>query len=154
MIIIREAVQADFPLLFPLWYENLALTGQAGRFQYANISSERWIHTASLWEQSRDHVILGAFDGAEAVGFAMGEIRLSPPGLDADRLGVISDFVMDAHRYRGGAARDLVGALRNWFADHGVNQLVVAVPRNSVTGQAFWRAYGSVEWMQLLWVKS
>jgi len=154
MIIIREAVQADFPLLFPLWYENLALTGQADRFQYADISRERWLHTASLWSQSPDHVILGMFDGQDAAGFVMGEIRLAPPGLGVDALGVITEFVVDAHNYRGGAAREMVAALRDWFSERGVSQLAVMMPRSSVTGQAFWRAYGSVEWMQLLWVKS
>ncbi len=154
MIIIREAVQADFPLLFPLWRENLALTGQIENLRLEDTSPQRWSQQVLLWVQSPSHVVLGAFDGVQAIGFAMGEIRLSSPGMSADSLGMITEFVLDAHHYHGGVARKLAEALRGWFADRGVTQRIVALPRNAVTAQAFWRAYGSVAWMQLLWVNS
>ncbi|MBK8025624.1 MAG: hypothetical protein IPK19_30590 [Chloroflexi bacterium] len=69
------------------------------------------------------------------------------------RVGLIGDLVIDMHRYRGGVARALVAALRAQFAARGVNRLVALSARRHVTGQAFWRSVGGVEWMDGFWLK-
>ncbi|MBL8131162.1 MAG: hypothetical protein JNL42_04835 [Anaerolineae bacterium] len=98
-----------------------------------------------------------AFVAIDDRGFAGYIVGWEPPvGLLPSvgaRIGLVGDLVIDMHNYRAGVARQLVGALKVEFNRRGVTRLAAFSLRHHVTGQAFWRSMGAVEWMDGFWLK-
>lgn len=154
MIAVRPALNDDIPALTELWYEKWALLSQSDpRIQLALDARARWSSAVSTWLTDPDRCVLVVED-AHPVGYAVGMVdALLPPGLIPERVGVILDIALDAHGSHAGAARALVDGLRTWFAARDVDQLVVRTPRRQPVEQAFWRALGAADWMDVLWLK-
>lgn len=151
-IVIRPAESADLPLLADLWQEHMTLFAQDSRFALAENGRDRWRAGWGERMNQSDHALFCALVDDQLVGYGAGQIQPAPLGLQFDYVGVVLEMAIDAHGYYGGAGRDLVEALRRWFREHEVNQIVVAVPRNAVVDQAFWRGLGAAEWIQWLWI--
>ncbi|MDZ4768959.1 MAG: hypothetical protein SGJ24_07515 [Chloroflexota bacterium] len=144
MITIRAMHIDDLPVLYPLWQEQVNLLAQAeSRPTVAQPSA--WTTAMTSCLENPRAVCLTAVDPSDdsVPGYLLGWEGMIGllPGQDS-RLGVISELVIEMHRYRGGLARALVEAAREAFAQRGIARLVALSPRHAVISQAFWRSLG------------
>lgn len=153
-ITIRRAAAADLPELSRLWYEKRTVQQQFDRrLTLAADGRATWERSSLSWlEDPRCAIFVGVGDSG-LFGFVVGWIQPNPPGLVPEVIGTITDIALDAHAYRGGLGRALVNALRDWFAEQRVADVVAYVPYRQAVEQAFWRSLGAVEWMDILWLK-
>jgi GNAT superfamily N-acetyltransferase len=150
---IRPARSSDLPQLAHLWHEHLILRQQTDtRLRLADGASESWAAAAATWLDAEDRVLLVAHNDAEALGFIMASAQHFPPGALPGVLGIVVDLVVDLHQQGGGIGRQLFAALRNWFAQQGVRQVIIRAPERSSVGQAFWLAQGAAEMAGWLWL--
>jgi ribosomal protein S18 acetylase RimI-like enzyme len=150
MIQTRPATPADLPVLVEFWHER-ALLQQA---RLAADARERWMKAASIWLQNPDvGMFVGLNDDGHPLGYIVGQIQPSSPGVLPERQGLISEIAVDAHHYHQGAARLLVDAVRAWFQSRQIEHFLVTVSQRSAVEQAFWRGLGAVKWMEILWIK-
>lgn len=156
MFTIRPISHEDLSTLSSLWLEQTSLLSQVDhRHTPLPDGLEQWLTGMRTLLDDLQSIALVALD--EDGGYAGYITAWEPPvglvsALDR-RIGMIGDVVIDMHRYRGGAARQLVSAVRDGFSERGVTQLVVISPQRHVVGQAFWRSMGAVKWMELFWLK-
>jgi hypothetical protein len=151
----RPALLADLPLLSQLWYEKAVLVQQQERrFQLDADARTQWEHVAADWLCDDDSLLLVVAADDGVCGYLLACIRPGLPGMQPQQLGFITEIALDAHRYHGGAARELVEAAFCWFDSRAVRQVAAFVMRSSVIDQAFWRAYGGGKWMECLWIRS
>jgi GNAT superfamily N-acetyltransferase len=152
---IRAATNFDLPALAELWHEKLVILSQSDRrFALMPDDRQQWIAAARGWlDDARCGAFVAAVDD-EPVGFIVGWVQPMPPGMTPTQVGMITHLALDAHRYHGGAGRLLLDHARAWFAEQGINQLITWAPHRLPVEQAFWRALGAAEWMDILWIKS
>lgn len=156
MFTIRPISHEDLSTLSPLWLEQTSLLSQVDhRHTPLPDGLEQWKSGMGRLLDDSSSLALAAFDeGGVVVGYIT---AWEPPvglvnSLDA-RIGLIGDLVIDMHRYRGGAARELVSAVRSAFNERGITQLVALSPRRHVVSQAFWRSMGAVKWLDMFWFR-
>jgi hypothetical protein len=150
---LRPATAQDLPQLSHLWHEQAMLRAQSdGRFGTSTI--EAWQqHILSLLDHPNATLLVAERqDENGPTGEIVGYILASVQPLGYPRLGLIQELALDMHSYQGGVARALVGAARRWFEAQDVNQVAVLVARRHAVEQAFWRALGGNEWMEVLWL--
>ncbi len=154
-IICRRAQADDLSMLSGIWHEKLTiLAGADKRYMPTSDAGARWLEAAMLWLSDETCAMFVACADDRPIGYALGAVQSAPPGLSYPLMGAITQMAIDPHGYYGGAARMLVEAIRNWFGERDVKRVVVYVPHRSPAEQAFWRAYGTSEWMDILWLKS
>jgi ribosomal protein S18 acetylase RimI-like enzyme len=153
-IIVRAATLNDLPELSRLWHEKMILLQQFdSRFILTPAAVNRWPEEVTTWLEDRDCRIYVAERDGHALGYAVGWTKPAPPGLFSDRIGYVTEIVVDAHAHQGGLGRLLLSALRQWFTAQEIEQIVAYVPHRGVVEQAFWRAQGAAEWVNLMWIK-
>jgi GNAT superfamily N-acetyltransferase len=151
---IRAASAADLPTLVELWLEKSMLVAQTdSRLKLSADVRSRWLSQAQTWLTNDQCGFFIAERDGRAIGYIIGWQQPAPLTIDAAYIGAITDIAIDAHGYRGGVGRALLDAVRNWFEDRGIHQLAAYVPRRYAAEQAFWRALGATEWMDLMWLK-
>jgi hypothetical protein len=156
MLTIRPISQPDLPDLSSLWLEQTSLLSQVdSRHSPEPSTLEQWLSgMCKLLDDSQVIALMAHDEDTKPVGFL---IAWEPPvGLisgTGTRVGIIGDLVIDMHRYRGGAARQLVTAVRGAFELRGVTRLAVISPSRHAVGQAFWRSMGAVEWIDIFWLR-
>lgn len=155
MINVRSITSDDLASLFPLWYEQMSLLGQADRRLAPPPDALELWHSGMKRTLSDSRAV--ALAGYDADGTAAGYIVgwESPFGVLnglAEPSGIIGDLVIDMHRFRSGVARNLVSSIRDSFVRRGIVRVVTISPQRHVTGQAFWRSLGAVEWMDCFWL--
>ncbi|NDJ60336.1 MAG: GNAT family N-acetyltransferase [Chloroflexi bacterium] len=155
MLTIRTATPADLPELVELWHEQRLLRAQSDRrFQPTPNARAEWSAQAQSWIADANCGWFVAEHAHRPVGHIIGWLQPAPPGVSTASFGAITDIAIDLHGYHGGVGRGLVDALRAWFAEHKVQQVIVWVPRRQAVEQAFWRSLGATAWMDILWIKS
>jgi len=153
-ITVRAATLTDLPELTRLWHEKMVIQGQFDRrFTLMPDADARWAAAASNWLVDPDCGIFTAEGGTQLLGYGIGWLRPTLPGLLPDQIGYITDMSVDAHGHQGGLGRLLLSALREWFAQRDIHQIVAYVPHREAVEQAFWRAQGAAEWIDLMWIK-
>lgn len=155
-VTIRAAGPHDLPGLAALWHERMTLLLQFDRrFALAPDAREQWAEAAARWLASPDCLIVAAERRGDAalVGFAIGWIERAPVGLLPARIGCISDMHIAVHSHQNGLGRRLLDSLRTWFKQQGVESLTVRAARRLPVEQAFWRALGATEWVDVMWMK-
>jgi GNAT superfamily N-acetyltransferase len=155
MSLVRPALQSDLITLGAIWHENRLVQQQFdARLRLAADAPARWQAAAAAWLASPECHMLMIEKQGRALGYIVGRIEAAPPGLLPDRLGIIIELNADAHARESGVGRALLGALRLWFGEQGVEQLAARTVGQSAVEQAFWRAQGAVDWMAWLWLNS
>jgi len=153
-VTVRPANSGDIPDMARLWYENTVLQHQFDRrFAMLPDGQSRWMAEASNWLNDESCLMCVAERGDEMVGYIVAWIQPGPPGMTPERLGVVTQLVMDAHGQQGGVGRLLLQPVRDWLAAHRISYVVAYVPRRQAVEQAFWRALGATEWLDALWMK-
>ncbi|MBI5669177.1 MAG: GNAT family N-acetyltransferase [Chloroflexi bacterium] len=152
--VIRRAAAADLSELSRLWHEKRTVQQQFDRrLTLAPDGRRLWQRSAAAWlDDQRCAMMVGAGAGG-LLGYAIGWVQPNPPGLLPESIGAITDIALDAHAYQGGLGRALVQALREWFRQQHITDVVAYVPYRQAVEQAFWRSLGAVEWIDILWLK-
>ncbi len=136
---LRSATLHDLNPCAALWRERMLILSQAdSRFGKLAMTHADWLQTATENLLRVDDTLLMVAETDRIHGFIYGYI-------DADKIGIIEDIALDAHKYHSGLGRGLWSAMKIWFEQHNVQKIVVRVPRYSAVEQAFWRALGAVE---------
>lgn len=153
-VMIRSANAADIPKIAMLWHEKMILQQQSDRrLALLPDAPARWSSAAGEWLNNDCCRMNVALRDDEIVGYIIGWIQSSSPGLSPERIGVITDISVGVHSYQSGLGRILLEALRDWFCERGVVQLIAHVPRRQPVEQAFWRALGATELTDVMWIK-
>jgi ribosomal protein S18 acetylase RimI-like enzyme len=150
----RVATLTDLPELTRLWHEKMVLQEQFDRrFTLMPDAKTIWTQAVSKWlVDSNCRVEIVSHNDA-LVGYAIGWIKPAPPGVFPTHIGYITEIVVDPHSHQGGVGRQLLDALKEWFIEREIQNVVAYVPRLGAVEQAFWRAQGAVEWVDLMWIK-
>jgi len=152
--VVRAAISADLSTLAALWHEKMVIQSQTDRrFTLASDAQRRWSEAAATWLTASDHAVFAAEADGRLVGYIIGWVEAAPPGLLPERFGVVGELALDAHRYQANTGRLLLASLKTWFAAQQIGQIVVRAPHRYPVEQAFWRALGATEWMDVLWMK-
>jgi ribosomal protein S18 acetylase RimI-like enzyme len=153
-VIIRPAHAADIPKMAMLWHEKMILQQQSDRrLTLLPDALARWSAAAGQWLNNDCCRMNVALRGDEIVGYIIGWIQASSPGLSPERIGVVTDIAVGLHSYQSGLGRLLLDALRGWFCEQDIIQLIAHVPRRQPVEQAFWRALGATELTDVMWIK-
>ena len=151
MLTIRAATASDLPALAHLWHEKLVLQADH-RTAPAPNARDVWLEAAQTWLADARCGFFAAERDGDLIGGIVG--WLAPmPGIAPERIGLISEIMLDAHSYHGGVGRGLVEALRAWFAARGAAHVAVWAAHYDAVAQAFWRSLGAAEWVDVLWMK-
>jgi ribosomal protein S18 acetylase RimI-like enzyme len=155
MTFVRPASHSDLPTLSAIWHENRLLQQQFdSRLRLATDAPARWQSAAAAWIQSETVQMLAFEKEGRLLGYIVGQIEPAPPGLLPEWVGVVLELNVDAHARENRVGRDLLIALREWFAGRGIRQVAARIIGHSAVEQAFWRSQGSTDWMAWLWLKS
>ena len=100
---------------------------------------------------NEDWCVFVAEADAVLVGQIMGVLRDSIPVLEPHRYGYVTDIVVDPAARRSGLGQALFEALEAWFRERGVSHLQLQVAHKNPVSQAFWRAMGCTDYMDMLW---
>jgi hypothetical protein len=153
-VTIRTVGVDDLPGVAALWHERMMLQQQADRrFALAPDALTQWLAAANSWLGNSDCIMLAAEHRSLLVGYAIGWMQSAPPGMLPERIGVVSEMHVGVHSSQSGLGRALLDSLRAGFAGQGAAVVTVHVPRRQPVEQAFWRALGATEWIDVMWVK-
>jgi hypothetical protein len=154
VLTIRAATLTDLPELTRLWHEKMILHQQLDRrFTLMPNADSLWASAATGWLADPDCRIEIACRNDTVVGYAIAWIRPTTPGVIPAYLGHIEDMVIDAHNPRGGIGQELLEALKIWFYEREIQNVVAHVPHFGAVEQAFWRAQGVAQWVDLMRIK-
>ncbi|MEO8610315.1 MAG: GNAT family N-acetyltransferase [Chloroflexota bacterium] len=154
VLTIRAATLTDLPDLTRLWHEKMVLQQQFDRrFSLRPDAKTLWTQAVSEWLSDSNCRIEIAHHNDTLTGYAIAWIRPSPPGVFPTHMGFVEEIVVDPHCHQGGVGRQLLDALKVWFFERKIQNVVAYVPRVGAVEQAFWRAQGAVEWVDLMWIK-
>jgi GNAT superfamily N-acetyltransferase len=142
----------DLPALAKLWYEKLVMQTER-RISPAPDARESWAAAAQTWLNDPRCGLFAAERDDDLIGYIAGWTQ-PMPGLVPERIGLITEIAIDAHRYHGGVGRALFEALRAWFKTQGIEQIAIWTPCYDAVAQAFWRSLGAAEWVDVLWIRS
>jgi hypothetical protein len=154
LLTVRPANIKDLPDLTRLWHEKMILQQQFDRhFTLMRDAKVVWAVAVAEWITNSACSVQIASQADIVVGYAIGWIRPGPPGISPSHIGWIEEMVVDAHSPHGGVGKSLLAALKEWFREREIQNVIAAVPRLSAVEQAFWLAQGAVEWVDLMWIK-
>ena len=88
--------------------------------------------------------------GGDLLGFCSVSVDVAKPILEETRRAEISDLGVRADARRRGIGRGLAEAALDWVRERGVDRVEVRVATGNPEGQAFWRALGFGDLMDVL----
>lgn len=152
---VRRAVQSDSARIAAIWLEAAeALAKAEPRLRLAENAPERWAAVLAEWLASPQAAVFVATDAQQdVVAYIVGECQTNLPPFLPERYGVVRDLAVDFHAKSGRLGRELLSALRTWFAEQGITALEVRVPYRHPVAQAFWRAIGAQKIADHFWLK-
>ena len=151
---IRIAKLVDVPAMAALWHERLMLQQHTDRrYQIAPDGPARWSAAVTDWLADDQYVVYVAEYDSQIVGYIIGCVQASPPGVLPERVGTILEIAIGVHSNQSGLGRQLLDPVRTWFCGRGLTHLIAHVPRRQPVEQAFWRALGAAELMDMMWMK-
>ena len=89
-------------------------------------------------------------DTAQIDGIVIVRIDHAPPIMEEVERAEITDLGVRPELRRAGIARRLVDEAMDWVRDRGVSRIEIQVASGNVEGQAFWRALGYTDLMDVL----
>ena len=151
---IRAAAPGDIPGMARLWQEKTVVQQQTDRrYRLAPDAEARWSQAVAAWLDDAHVAVFVAERQSELVGYVVVRSQASPPGLLPEQVGVVVDMAVGLHSNQNGLGRQLWDAARTWFTAQGLTRVLAQVPRHVPVEQAFWRAMGAVDAVDVLWMK-
>ena len=89
-------------------------------------------------------------DAAQIVGLVIVRVDHAPPIMEEVERAEITDLGVRPELRRKGIARRLVDEAMDWVRDRGVSRVEIQVASGNKEGQAFWRALGYTDLMDVL----
>jgi GNAT superfamily N-acetyltransferase len=89
-------------------------------------------------------------EGGDLLGFCAAQIETAPPLVAERARAEITDLFVREDSRRRGIGRRLVEATTDWIGERGVRRVEVRVAVRNAEGQAFWRALGYADLVNLL----
>jgi ribosomal protein S18 acetylase RimI-like enzyme len=86
----------------------------------------------------------------ETIGLCIVRVDRAPPILEETERGEITDLWVRPEDRRLGIARQLVGHAEAWVKEQGIERIEIQVAHGNREGQAFWRALGYGDLMDVL----
>jgi GNAT superfamily N-acetyltransferase len=86
----------------------------------------------------------------DATGFCAALVETAPAALLEPRRAAITELFVRPDRRRRGAGRALVAAALDWARQRGAARVEVRVAARNAEGQAFWRAQGFGDFVDVL----
>jgi len=148
---LRRARSADLARLTELWIEITAHHAALDPFFSLRPGAEpeiRRLIEAQLCDPDAAVFVWEARE--DLLGFCAARVDRAPPILEETRRAEITDLGVRAAARRRGIGRALAGAAFTWTADRGVSRVEVRVAARNDAGQAFWRALGFDDLMDVL----
>jgi len=152
---VRRALQSDSARMAAIWLESAEALAKADpRVQLAQNAAALWQSALEEWLNMPEMAIFVAVDDHQTViAYIIGECVRNAPAFLPERYGVVRDLAVDYHAKSGRLGRELLEALRAWFAAQGITALEVRVPYRHPVAQAFWRALGAHKIADHFWLK-
>ena len=97
-----------------------------------------------------DAAVLVWDEGGDLLGFCAAQIEDAPPVVAERARAEITDLFVCEDSRRRGIGRRLVGAVTDWLRERGVPRVEVRVAVRNAEGQAFWRALGYADLVDVL----
>jgi ribosomal protein S18 acetylase RimI-like enzyme len=152
---VRPATEEDFPAMICLWRENMDF--------HARVEPRLQVlpppESEQAWEVHVRRDVLGRegwcalvaeMDG-RVVGMIMGALRDPYPVFQPQTYGEVMNVAVDPAARRNGVGRALFNALKAWFREKGAGYIQLNVAHNNPVSQAFWRALGCTDYMDIMW---
>jgi GNAT superfamily N-acetyltransferase len=148
---LRRACAADLARLTELWIETTAHHASIDPLFTLRPGAEPEIQQM-IESQLRDpDAAIFVWDAAEELlGFCGVQIDRAPPILEETRRAEITDLGVCESARRRGIGRSLAAAALDWTVDRGVLRIEVRVAVGNREGQAFWRAIGFDDLIEVL----
>jgi ribosomal protein S18 acetylase RimI-like enzyme len=150
-VAIRSATASDVPGVAALWNAIHAHHVPLDPQFRVRPDAERAL--AALLDEALREADSAVFVGEDAsgiIGFCAARLRSAPALLvETGRAEITELYVRDADRRRG-AGRALVDAALEWVRGRGIDRVEVRVAARNAEGQAFWRALGFGDLMDVL----
>jgi GNAT superfamily N-acetyltransferase len=86
----------------------------------------------------------------DLLGFCVAQIEIGPPTVVERARAEITDLFVREESRRSGIGRRLVEAVTDWIRERGVPRVEVRVAVRNEEGQAFWRALGYADLVDVL----
>ena len=99
---------------------------------------------------SADATVLVWEEAGDLVGFATARLVKAPPELVEGRRGEILELVVRPDARRRGVGRALAEAACHWVRERGAERIEIRVHARNAEGQAFWRALGWADFVDVL----
>ncbi len=148
---IRRATRSDLEALLELWLELLehhATLDPHYQIRERGLGGLRKALEAQL-DEAESALFVWEEDG-ELLGFCGARIDRAPPILKERRRAEIADLLVEPSARRRGLGRALAAAAAGWARQQGVERIEVRVVAGNVEGQAFWRALGYADFVNVL----
>ena len=97
-----------------------------------------------------DAAVLVWDEGGDLLGFCAAQIEVAPPTVAERARAEITDLFVREDARRRGIGRRLVEAATDWVRERGVPRVEVRVAVRNAEGQAFWRALGYADLVNVL----
>jgi GNAT superfamily N-acetyltransferase len=151
---IRPAVAADAETLGVLWRDTVeTLTRLDRRLKLAPNAVDRWREAFVAGLSRADQYSVVAVRDRAIIAGMTGQIIPNAPGFLPEKMGLISELIVDSHGRGGRIGTQLYEALGAWFSSHDVTLIEARVPAANPIAQAFWRALGAADVYQYLRLK-
>lgn len=147
----RPATRSDVATLVPLWAallrEHAAIDAVLGVEDPAPAALARTIQ--ALVGDAGARVWL-AEHGATPLGFCAVRFEAAPPAIAEAGRATITELFVGANGRRRGLGRVLAEAALAWAKERGAARVEVRVAARNAAGQAFWRALGFGDFVDVL----
>jgi len=148
---VRRAGKRDLDRVIALWS---ALLGHHEALDphwraAPGASDERQRLIARLLSDADAEVLVWDEDG-DLLGFCAAQIETAPSVILEQVRAEISDLFVREDSRRRGIGRELVEAMTGWLRERGVPRIEVRVAVRNAEGQAFWRALGYADLVDVL----
>lgn len=154
---VREATALDLECVGELWSATTAHHSAIDPFftQRTGPAAEREVRDlVARLHRDRDAAIFVAEPAeptaAPIVGICIVRVDRAPPILVETERGEITDLFVCPEARRGGIARELAEAALDWLRAAGIERVEIQVAVGNAEGQAFWRALGFGDLMDVL----
>jgi ribosomal protein S18 acetylase RimI-like enzyme len=148
---VRSATRRDLDRLVELWMELLEHHAPLDSYYRTRPGSEPdWRRFIEHLLGDRDTALFVWEEDGQLLGFCGAQVEEAPGMLAETARAEITDLLVRPGARRRGLGRELAEAALGWIRGRGVARATVQVAARNAEAQAFWRALGWGEFMDVL----
>ena len=147
----RPARAGDLPVLVDLWDELIRHHAPLdSHYAVGPVAGSAWRRRAAKLVEGIGGAVFVCGTAGVLQGFCSVELRGGSPLVDRAASAEITDLFVVAERRRSGCGRALVAAALEWLRSREIVRVEVRVLDANREGQAFWRALGWGDFVDVL----